>query len=86
MDFDHGLNKAVNRLRQALGDSAANPRFVETVARRGYRFIAPVGAVSASATLGTARRIHLAVLPFANLSADAEQEFFSEGLHRRDDF
>jgi hypothetical protein len=43
MDFEHGLNKAVNRLRQALGDSASNPRFVATVARRGYRFLAPVG-------------------------------------------
>src|SRR5215813_1297498 len=40
-DFDHGLNKAVNRLREVLGDSAENPRFVETVPRRGYRFIAP---------------------------------------------
>src|SRR5439155_3429697 len=39
VDFDHGLHAAVNRLRQALNDSADNPRFVETVARRGYRFI-----------------------------------------------
>jgi TolB-like protein/DNA-binding winged helix-turn-helix (wHTH) protein/Flp pilus assembly protein TadD len=42
VDFDHGLNAAVKRLRQALGDSADNPRFVETLARRGYRFIAPM--------------------------------------------
>jgi Tol biopolymer transport system component/DNA-binding winged helix-turn-helix (wHTH) protein len=42
VDFDHGLNAAVRRLRDALGDSAETPRFVETVARRGYRFIAPV--------------------------------------------
>ena len=42
VDFDHGLNTAVNKLREALGDAAANPRFVQTVARRGYRFIAPV--------------------------------------------
>jgi DNA-binding winged helix-turn-helix (wHTH) protein/Tol biopolymer transport system component len=42
VDFDHGLNAAVKRLRDALGDSAENPRFVETLARRGYRFIAPV--------------------------------------------
>ncbi len=39
VDFDHGLHAAVNRLRQALGDAADSPRFVETVARRGYRFI-----------------------------------------------
>jgi cholera toxin transcriptional activator len=42
VDFDHGLNTAVNKLREALSDVAANPRFVQTVARRGYRFIAPV--------------------------------------------
>src|SRR6516164_10542180 len=42
VDFDKGLNTSVNRLREALGDAADNPRFVETVPRRGYRFIAPV--------------------------------------------
>jgi Tol biopolymer transport system component/DNA-binding winged helix-turn-helix (wHTH) protein len=42
VDFDHGLNAAVKRLRDALGDSADNPRFVETLARRGYRFVVPV--------------------------------------------
>src|SRR5437764_7783188 len=42
VDFDHGLNKAVNKIRDALGDSAENPRFVETVARRGYRLIVDV--------------------------------------------
>src|SRR5579862_5568651 len=42
VDFDHGINKAINKIREALGDSAENPRFVETVARRGYRFLAEV--------------------------------------------
>jgi TolB-like protein/DNA-binding winged helix-turn-helix (wHTH) protein/Tfp pilus assembly protein PilF len=42
VDFDHGLNKAINKIRQALGDSAENPRFVETLGGRGYRFIADV--------------------------------------------
>jgi TolB-like protein/DNA-binding winged helix-turn-helix (wHTH) protein/Flp pilus assembly protein TadD len=42
VDFDHGLNKAINKIREALGDSAESPRFVETVSRRGYRFIAEV--------------------------------------------
>ena len=42
VDFDHSLNTAVNKIREALGDSAASPRFVETVARRGYRFLAEV--------------------------------------------
>jgi len=42
VDFDHSLNTAVNKVREALGDSASSPRYVETLARRGYRFIAPV--------------------------------------------
>src|SRR5882757_11121961 len=42
VDFDHGLNSAVARLREALSDSADKPRFIETVARRGYRFIGPL--------------------------------------------
>ena len=46
VDFDHGLNTAVNQLRSAFGDSAANPRFIQTVPRRGYRFIAPVEVTS----------------------------------------
>jgi cholera toxin transcriptional activator len=45
VDSDHGVNSAVNRIRDALGDTAANPRFVETLARRGYRFVAPVETV-----------------------------------------
>src|SRR5215469_16864095 len=46
VDSEHGLNSAVNRIREALGDSAGNPRFVETLARRGYRFVAPVEQVT----------------------------------------
>src|SRR5262245_9305840 len=42
VDFERGLNKAVNRLREALGDSAESPRYIETLPKRGYRFIAPV--------------------------------------------
>src|SRR5580765_7039930 len=45
VDFDHSLGTAIAKLRTALGDSARNPRFVETVANRGYKFIAPVTAV-----------------------------------------
>jgi len=48
VDFDHGLNKAINKIREALGDSAENSRFVETVARRGYRFLADVTPVDAA--------------------------------------
>jgi len=47
VDFDHGLNKAINKIREALGDSAGSPRFVETVARRGYRFLAEVKVADA---------------------------------------
>src|SRR5258706_3303985 len=49
VDFDHSLNAAVRRLRDALGDSAENPRFVETVARRGYRLLAPVNGTTMAA-------------------------------------
>jgi TolB-like protein/DNA-binding winged helix-turn-helix (wHTH) protein len=164
VDFDHGLNSAMNRLREALGDAAESPRFVETLPKRGYRFIAPievvdrevarhgrtgtsslerhdapppamvperahaqeaaaskpvptepvVGARAAAATslstpsrmillaatvalaaavvvallflrVGQPRPPHsskmtLAVLPFENLSADADQDFFSDGF------
>jgi len=44
VDFDHGLNAAVNKLREALGDSVANPKYIETLPRRGYRFLAKVEA------------------------------------------
>src|SRR5258707_13577308 len=46
VDYEHGVNSAVNRIREALGDRARNPRFIETLARRGYRFLAPVQRVA----------------------------------------
>ena len=52
VDFDHGLNTVINKLREALSDSAANPRFIETLARRGYRFVAPVEFVEKQAAPG----------------------------------
>jgi TolB-like protein/Tfp pilus assembly protein PilF len=76
VDFDHGINNAVKRLREALGDSADTPHYIETVARRGYRFIGSLAAVDpAPAAIPS-----LAVLPLENLSRDPEQEYFSEGL------
>jgi TolB-like protein/DNA-binding winged helix-turn-helix (wHTH) protein/Flp pilus assembly protein TadD len=133
VDFDHGLNKAISKIRDALGDSGDSPRFVETVPRRGYRFLAEVapiegpGAQSTAASEGAAsvdppavarstglsrlRRagtlaavatavvlaaamtwvVHsrtdantqirsLAVLPLENLSGDAGQEYFVDGM------
>jgi TolB-like protein len=74
VDFELGLNYCMNRLRTALGDSAQNPRFIETIPRAGYRFIAPVVDSAASS------RLMLAVLPLDNLSGDPSQEYLSEGL------
>ena len=129
VDFDHSLNTAVRKLREALGDSAETPRYVETLARRGYRFVAPVAGPRPTAPLADSadadvaspptatgrprsarralviaavlssvalvahwvggrprphaqpgRRLTLAVLPFDNLSGDADQEYLSDGL------
>ena len=59
VDFDNSLNTAINKLREALGDSADNPRFIETLPRRGYRFIAPVTGVD-GAPRGTATGVSAA--------------------------
>ena len=91
MDFDRGLNKAINRLREALRDDADKPRFIETLPHRGYRFISPVEAVpvaAANPTPATGRRDphpvpridSLAVLPLDNHSGDPAQEYFSDGM------
>jgi TolB-like protein/DNA-binding winged helix-turn-helix (wHTH) protein/Tfp pilus assembly protein PilF len=137
VDFDHGLNKAISKIREALGDSAENPRFIETVARRGYRFLAEVavdhdrqsetvtGTPAMHGDPGPLRPIDagtstrrpgraliwalfgsglvvmlatsllwylypwgqvspairsLAVLPLENLSSDASQDYFAEGM------
>lgn len=73
VDFDDGINNAIKRLREALADSAETPKFVETVARRGYLFI---GKLEATAAVMES----LAVLPLENLSHDPEQEYFADGL------
>ena len=84
VDFDHGLNTAINQLRNALGDSASNPRFIETLPRRGYRFIAPVETVvsaAAASSSGTAshRAAHDRIL--ANDATDlAESELLSASM------
>jgi eukaryotic-like serine/threonine-protein kinase len=58
VDFDQSLNKAVNRVREALNDDASTPQYVETVPRRGYRFIAPVAAVPGTDAQGTAAPVN----------------------------
>ena len=91
VDFDRGLNKAINRLREVLRDSAEKPRFIETLPHRGYRFIAPVesaGVDSANATQVRGRRLpqpipridSLLVLPLDNHSGDPAQEYFADGM------
>jgi len=57
VDFDHGLNNAINRLREALGDSAESPRFLETLPRRGYRFIAAVEGILSSSPQNSATQV-----------------------------
>jgi TolB-like protein/tetratricopeptide (TPR) repeat protein len=83
VDFEHGLNFCIRQIRNALGDDADNPRFIETVPRRGYRFIAPLKEESDAPIAGdlTAHnKLKLAVLPFTNMGSDPEQEYFSDGL------
>jgi len=76
--YEQSLNTAVNKLRELLGDSSQSPRFVETLPRVGYRFIAPVDRPGRTQTYAAKKM--LVVLPFENLSGDPEQEFFAEGL------
>ncbi len=76
VDFEAGLNTAMRKLRSALADDAEQPRYVETLPRRGYRFIAPLQPSRKSS-----RRIDsLAVLPFAGESDDPKIEYLSEGI------
>ncbi|MHB8410892.1 MAG: winged helix-turn-helix domain-containing tetratricopeptide repeat protein [Candidatus Acidiferrales bacterium] len=76
VDFEHSVNTAINKVRQALSDSPERPRYIETVPRVGYRFLAPVEKRAAR----EGGRVILVVLPFENLSGDPAQEYFSDGL------
>lgn len=84
VEVETGVNTAIRKVRQALGDSPESPRFIETVSRKGYRFIAPVQACRAGnsthAVTAANSRVMLAVLPFENLSGDPAQNYFSDGL------
>jgi TolB-like protein/DNA-binding winged helix-turn-helix (wHTH) protein/Tfp pilus assembly protein PilF len=71
VDFDHGLNNAINRLREALNDSADAPRFIETLPRRGYRFIAQIENLPTVSSSGTPT---LPVTAFAQESASTPVE------------
>ena len=91
VDFERGLNRAINGLRATLRDSAKKPRFIETLPHRGYRFIAAVetaGGNSTSVAPAPARALpqhvpridSLAVLPLDNHSGDPGQEYFCDGM------
>jgi len=83
VDFDRGLNTSLNKLRRTLGDTAENPRFVETLSRRGYRFIGPLEFVRETVPIhNPAEEMvqSLAVLPFQNLAPSPEMEFLGDGL------
>ncbi len=92
VDFDHSIGTAINKLRGALGDSAEEPRYVETLPRRGFRFI---GKIERSAEPASGQGpappaeqpgkhpsppIKLVVMPFENFSGNAAQEYFTDGL------
>jgi TolB-like protein len=92
VDFDHSIGTAINKLRGALGDSAENPRYVETLPRRGFRFIGKIEPTADPKSRQLAGMpaeqpgkhsfppIKLVVLPFQNFSGDPAQEYFTDGV------
>lgn len=82
VDFEHGVNSAVNRIREALGDSAASPRYVQTLARRGYRFVASVERIDPELSAG---RGMLAPMEAAVNSLDKRTGIFTRILAKPED-
>ncbi len=86
VDFEQGLNFCIRHIRSALGDTAGTPRYIETLPRRGYRFIAQVdGSVALRPEQWrnietTIKKVRLAVLPFENLSSDPKHDYFADGM------
>jgi TolB-like protein len=74
VDYDVGVDYCVYRIRSVLGDKAQSPRYVETLPRQGYRFIAPIKLARSFA------EPTLAVLPFDNLNRDPAQDYFADGV------
>jgi TolB-like protein/Flp pilus assembly protein TadD len=85
VDFEHGLNAAVRRLRRALDDQASPPRFIETLARRGYRFVASVDSEVKGPRPGHPRPSgwSVAILPFRNATGDDDSDYLVDGVTER---
>lgn len=80
VDFDNGLNTAINKIREALGDSAENPRFVETLPRRGYRFVASTDGVLPHVQPSRSPIDSIAVFPLFTSVPDPDLEYLSIGI------
>ena len=80
VEFEHSIGAAMNRLRQVLGDSAENPRLIETFTRRGYRWMGGAEWVAESEPRSPSAIDSLAVLPFVNSSGDPDTEYLSDGI------
>jgi TolB-like protein len=79
VDFELNLNTIIARLREVLGDSAEHPRYIETLPKRGYRFLVTASAGAPSEPVAQ-RRVRLIVLPFSNAGGDPAEEYFSDAM------
>jgi TolB-like protein/tetratricopeptide (TPR) repeat protein len=81
VEFEQGLSRAINKLRTALGDVAKNPRFIETLPKRGYRFIVPVQGMGGRDARNDRREAQsLAILPLVNVADAAQIDYLCEGI------
>jgi TolB-like protein len=80
VDFDNNLNSAVTKLRAALHDSVVRPRFIETLPKRGYRFIGSISESAQDPKKEANHKSKIVVLPFLNLSGDPSQEYLADGI------
>ncbi len=80
VDFEVDLNTTIARLREALGDSADHPRYIETLPKRGYRFLLTPSEGGPTETPEGERRARIVVLPFANAGGDPSEEYFSDSM------
>jgi TolB-like protein/tetratricopeptide (TPR) repeat protein len=79
VDFDHGINNAIKRLREALGDPAESPKFIETIPRRGYRFVGTLQTAQVSSEPNGCID-SIAVFPLFNAASDPDTDYLSAGI------